>query len=314
MNDVESLALVAEQLAAQTVLRGRALDDAVAFAHDRSRWRALVPLGTIEGAALPPAAAQRSEAEIERAVDSFHREGWFALPSLLDAAEMDRRRRIVETLVANGWPPVFGFVFDEFWNLLRAPEVRGVIERLLGPGYRQNGSIWAHRVAARTGASGWAPHVDDPKAAPGKMVAIWVPTSAATLESGCMSIIPRGVLGETYDRAIRERGALPFDDWLEALRAARPLPAPPGSVMGWDGGVLHWGGAWRGGDAPRLSIALEFEAADLPRKRGDISVDPSAPLIPFEERLRCIGTALTAYSRFEPHVQRFATLGERLNS
>ncbi len=71
-------------------------------------------------------------------------EGWIHSEPFLDVARIDAVRRCVEGLAAAGWPPVFVYVYDEIWQLLRAPSLRGFLAGALGPGYRHSPRVWAH--------------------------------------------------------------------------------------------------------------------------------------------------------------------------
>src|SRR5207244_2616081 len=93
------------------------------------------------------------------------------------------------------------------------------------------------------GASGWPPHCDDANRP--NRVTVWIPLSDATLDNGCMYVVPR-------DRAAADADA--------RLQACRALPAAAGSILGWNFDVLHWGSTCTRPGEPRIAISQEFIA------------------------------------------------------
>ena len=108
--------------------------------------------------------------------------------------------------------------------------------------------------------------VDDPN-----MITVWIPLNDATLENGCMYVVPREFdtgFAKTDDHA-HMNPATEVQRGLSSkihfpLHGARALPAPAGSLLAWYGNTIHWGSSCsRYADHPRKSIALTFYRADI---------------------------------------------------
>jgi len=281
-------------------------------AFDVDRWRRLVPFASIErdgdGNDAPACIGDVDAAREKRRLDS---EGYFRLPQVFDAARIARMRRIAEAVRADGWPVAFAFVFDEFWSIARSPQVASFLEAAVGKGYMQNTVVWAHWVAGERGVAGWSPH-DDYREGGDAFLSTWIPLSDATVENGCMFLLPADVSREISDANDNDR-SLPPRVVRAALQDVIALPATAGAMIGWRGNILHWGGANAGGTEPRVSLALEFRSRDATTTTFERPlVDPRAPLPPFRLRLFAITKALREYVKFEPLLLRYLPLAERI--
>ena len=100
-----------------------------------------------------------------------------------------------------------------------------------------------------------------------KLVCVWVPLTDATLDAGCLHVVPRWSdrLFDDPDHPDHLRPAHPEADGGHALRfpagAARAIPAEAGSVCVWAGQTIHYGSPCR------------LAARDLERFEGE---DPVA--------------------------------------
>lgn len=288
-------------------------------ARDPAYWRSLDEALFVCGDDDAPAAQGKERAEALR--EALRRQGYLRTEPLVEPALLERALRAVRAVEREGWPLVFAYVYDALWDVLRAPRVRRLLTSLLGEGFRQLPGIWLHRVPALEGARGWGPHVDVPGAChitadgrPDRLTG-WIPLTDATLENGCLFVVPADEAGEIAAR-FAELEDIRFDDALALLHAARPLPARAGSLLLWRFDVIHWGGvATAEAKGPRLSASFEVIAAGaaLTREEG-FALDPEVPPS-FEARLSLIGRALLAYGKAEdrePHAHRFLWLGEAL--
>lgn len=83
------------------------------------------------------------------------------------------------------------------------------------------------------------------------LVCVWVPLTDATLNSGCLYVVPResDQLFDDSEHPDHLRPASTETDGGTACRfpiaAARPLPTEAGSVCMWAGQTIHWGGVCR---------------------------------------------------------------------
>jgi len=295
-------------------LRPSELDRHLECAQSPDYWRALVPDLSV-GANAPERAAEQAvitPAELDEMAARFAEEGLVHTAPLIDEPLAAAMRAGVVALTRADWPPVFAWIYDEFWQVPRSPSLIALFGRLLGPGYRQTPHIWTHLVAGRRGSAGWRPHVDHQGA--GMRLTVWIALSDATLDSGCMCVIPRHLMpahlaGRWHDLAAIERR-----DVLDLLHASRPLPVRAGSVLAWDASLVHWGSARQSSGEPRISFSMEFAApdADLPGVPFSIAGDDAAARPDYETRLAIIARAIGLYQHGEPRAVRYAELGERL--
>ena len=65
-------------------------------------------------------------------------------------------KKIIKKVSDLGLPPVFSFVYDEFWYIQW--QIKHVLDEILGKNYKQLPDFWAWNVDQ--GKSGWQPHRD----------------------------------------------------------------------------------------------------------------------------------------------------------
>jgi ectoine hydroxylase-related dioxygenase (phytanoyl-CoA dioxygenase family) len=203
-------------------------------------------------------------------------------------------------------PPVFVFMYDATWALVRG--MWDFAEAMLGSEAVLEPSVAAFKLDHALSAAGrrycgnnfGRPHRDYGRAealdAAGRprVLSVWLPLNDVSLANGPMYVVPRAHDG-AYAHA--DQGALAPDVPLFGVRALAPHAA--GTLMAWNGNVIHWGGACEreGALDPRASLALVFRRADVP-------ADPNAPPISraaalamgTAERLRLVADALRYFS------------------
>ncbi len=306
---------VARELLASAQVRGAELERRVEQAMSPDFWADLVPELTV-GGRLPSdwdGAAALDAATVDDVVERFDVEGYLQVAPLLPTAVSKRMQIGVERLIANDWPAVFAWVFDECWRASRSPSLDAIFSRILGPGYRQTPYVWTHIVGRARGAAGWPPHVDNPGDT--LRLTVWIPVTDATVDTGCMCVIPRNLAPPPVDgQRWYERGSLSKAEVRAVLHASRPLPARAGSVLGWDAGLVHWGLARQAAGDPRMSLSMEFIAADAaPEARDGAFETGASPLPSHAERLATIAGGITLYQASERGTVRYAALAERLS-
>ncbi len=279
---------------------------------DMQHWRRLVPFATVEAPEAAGGDVRIAADEADRERRRIDEDGYFHLNNVFDPERIGRMRRIVEAVRADGWPAVFAFVFDDFWTIARSPRLLGFLETSLGEACLQNTVVWVHWVAGARGGAGWHPHVDA-NGLGAAFLSAWIPLSDATVDNGCMFLVRPGAMTDEVAEALDARAALPYAAYRDLLHNVVALPAPAGSLIGWRGDVLHWGGNNAGAVQPRVSMALEFRSRDAEATDFEWPlIDPRAPVPAFQLRLFAIAKALKEYSKFEPLVSRFLPLAERL--
>lgn len=202
-------------------------------------------------------------------------EGFVSCGGGVDRGQVAAVQRIVEQVEAAGWLPVYAFLFDEVWALVRSPVVRKLMTELLGAGFQQLPVFYIWRVEAGSGQYGYRPHRElgrrgftEPDGTPLSLT-VWVPLTDATPENGCMSVVPRSLevteLGEDELLGIYGAGSLTQLKMMALLHRARSLPVRRGGLLCWNHEVLHWGG-FSSSEAveDRVSLAVEFQRGDRP--------------------------------------------------
>jgi hypothetical protein len=277
-------------------------------------WRELNPKLKVcsEDSRVRPEERPLSSQETAQLLKQFSTDGFIQTPKFLSEPLIRRMRTCAETLVHNDWPAVFAFVYDEFWLLPRVPSLKRFLRKTLGRQYLQLPHLWCHFINTAPGHSGWAPHVDGPMNS--GRVSLWFPLSDATLDNGCMYVIPKGRVPEDamLNFARGQENATP-DEVRILLQSTRALPATAGSVIGWEFGLIHWGASVGAAGEPRISFSLEFIGQGVSLQHYEKSlIDPELDLPSFQERIRIIGTCIWAYQKFEPRMVRFLDLAEQL--
>ena len=204
--------------------------------------------------------------------------------------DMDAIAATMDALKEDGWPPVFVYMFDQPWRLCA-----GMFE-LMGP------ILGFEDIELEASVFGWAldkptldelerqqtgedkvwgnfgmPHRDlafdkcHLKDGTPSVVSVWVPVTDATLDNGCMYVVPR-----EHDKFFDKCGPMemddhytPFDDRHFPYACVHPLPVSKGTPLAWHPNTIHWGSSCSAyADKPRKSLAMAFR---LPSHQMDLS-------------------------------------------
>ncbi len=310
-NEGNSLSATArKRLLASLELSQSDLNDRLAKASNAAYWKALYPgFSVCDEAAARPAAVPLANGTLDKIANDLSVRGFCVAENAIGDEVVEPLRACVETIRQAGWPPVFAYVFDQFWLVWRLAPVAQIAAAGLGEGYRWISHGWCHYVQPVSGAAGWPPHVDGNL--PNRM-SVWIPLSDATLDNGCMYVIP----GNLNTSGIGERRALKTATNLqlrELMQRGRALPARAGSLLGWYFRILHWGSVCQLPGNPRVSIVMEFIGPDERPLSGELPlVDAQGALPSLTQRLYAIGRAIQHYQRFELKMRRYADLGRAL--
>jgi phytanoyl-CoA dioxygenase PhyH len=233
-------------------------------------------------------------------------EGYFHLGPRLPADHVARMAAAVRRLHAERIPPVFMYVYDDCYNL--HGYLGAFLRALLGPGFRVLPDLWAWHVEPGPTSKGWRPHRDRdysalrPNGLP-KSLSIWVPLTDATTWNGCMYVMPAS-RDHNFKAKIKK-----YD--VPNLQDIRALPAPAGSVLGWNQALLHWSGRSSSrATEPRLSFSIEYQRGDEPPFNEPL-LDP-AVLPPFDRRLGLIGKQMLQYRHMYHVGPGFERVAEKL--
>lgn len=290
------------------------VDAHLAQALDPDYWRALNPTLPLAGTEDPlqMEGTPLSQAEIEQTVAHFHKGGYFQTRPVLSLTTVGRMHQCVEKLRAAGWPPVFSYVYDIFWQAVQVPSLRRLFTACLGSPYRQNSRVWTHYVVPVEGQRGWAPHSDDQGS---RRITVWVPFVPATLDNGCMYVIPRNRKPDTLPASYSDLYAVDKRHLSRLLQGARALPAQPGEILGWEPETIHWGSYASGNTGPRISISLEMVADDAVPAEDEFPLAAPGCCPSFPGRLLAISQGLFRYTYWEPlKLARYGELAKRIKA
>ena len=301
------LMLLAESRLSEDDIKCR-LEQAV----DPAYWASVAPFLSVAGSQGGAVREQASlpDKTLDEITCSLASDGYFQIAPLLSGPDVARMRQGIEALRQAGWPSAFAFVFDEFWQITRTPSLVRLLTRVLGSRFRQNADVWCHYVPPMSDSSGWVPHVDGHNK-PNRL-SLWIPLSDATLDNGCMYVVPRHRLPPSLANPGPD-ASIGWRDVRAALQSATALPATAGSVLGWHFDVMHWGSRSLRPSHPRISMAVEFVGETV------VVADSERPLMAgdgappgLRQRLYCVGKGILMYEKFEAPLIRFRELARRL--
>ena len=294
----------------ESALSPEQLDSYLKRTFDQDYWRQLSPSCSIAGQiGTAGESAPLSSAETETQRVKLRREGYFQTRPVIAPEVLGRLRQAIDNVRAEHWPAVFAFVYDEFWEIVRTPSIVQLVSACLGEGYRQNARIWAFYVAPARGARGWHPHSDSTDVS---RLTVWVPLTDATVDNGCMYVIPRDRLTPDLRGDYHKIESVSHAQLDVLLQSTRALPSPAGAFLGWTHDVVHWGSVSSGIGDPRVSLALEFVGANEETGRDELPLSDIGSLPPFADRLRAIARGLRFYSKYEPSNLKYEALGTLL--
>ncbi|MBX7199925.1 MAG: phytanoyl-CoA dioxygenase family protein [Rhodospirillaceae bacterium] len=267
-------------------------------------WAAFAPGLHIEDPNVLPQAGfvGFSDQESPRIQAQFREEGYFHASGVNWQLDLPLMVETVRRLSAVSLPPVFGFLFDEFWVPFR--KLTPVYQMLLG-NYALLPAFWIWDVEPKRAEAGWAPHRDKgrrsllPDGSAGA-ISTWIPLTPATPLNGCMYLVP-AQHDQTYNTPDEDRHR--FD-----VQCVRALPGVPGDFFMWNQAILHWGGKTSAyATESRISMSVEYQRGDIPSLQGKL-LNPHV-VLPFRTRLWLIGLQIMQYKhmyKLLPEVEKLA--------
>lgn len=309
---------VRNELLAQVRLSDKELGSRYELAVSPGYWRELCPHVSLDSAQALHDAPAVNRQLVEDCVNQLRKRGYFKTGPLIPASTLASMRECVEAVRKAGWPPVFAFLYDPFWAVTRVPFVAEFLLADLGDEFDIIMSrVWCYYVPPSRGAGGWTPHADA-YSRPAHRLTIWIPLTDATLDNGCMYVVPKDfAYGRRAPKTERLRSDMISSEYcLELLHSCRALPAAAGSVLGWDPQTIHWGSKCQEPSQPRISIGCEFVSKGVvPKPHGRDELFPGQParLLPtFAQRLRHVALSIRIHHRRELKAGKFSELAEEL--
>jgi len=229
----------------------------------------------------------------------------------------------VKRIKAAGWPATFLLLYDQPWQIVDA------LFALIGPLLADSADdleletdifVWALEKRMSDGqyvnGNFAQPHRDssyddsvDEHGRPIKL-SVWVPLVDATLDNGCMYVLPSNC-DPLFDKpehpehmcaATSRKGELTCGF---PLHHVRPLPARAGSVLCWMGNLIHWGSSCSphaSVEQPRISMALTLRRRAFHSDEKVATLTGRAPMarpllrdMGLSNRLSVVGKSLIMY-------------------
>jgi phytanoyl-CoA hydroxylase len=179
-----------------------------------------------------------------------------------------------------------GHAGEELFNVITHPKLLARVEALVGPEivgssvYRIRPKVpgWPHGVVAWHQDSGYfAPHCDERL-----ILTCWMPLVDATVENGCLYVLPRTHLRGVYRHHTGGyAGYLVITDADLPDGAAVPVPVPRGGVLFLTNLTPHCSKE-NSTDGVRWSLDLRYQDARVPNNAGQMPEAFDAATLPHE--------------------------------
>lgn len=228
----------------------------------------------------------------ENEIDQFHQEGYFFPLRILDDAQVAFNRSQLEQFESSQGKPIGGaqrnkshLLFKWVDDLMRNDLILDAVEDLIGPDILcWNTLFWIKEAGSESFVSWhqdlryWGLDADD-------LVTVWLALSPATLESGCMRVLPGSHKGDLLPHEdgykpdnLLTRGQEIAVDVDEEETVAMPLEA--GEVSLHNVRLAHASGPNRSNDR-RIGLSLHYMPAGAKQIVGEWD---SAALVRGEDR------------------------------
>jgi hypothetical protein len=164
-----------------------------------------------------------------------------------------------------------------FWNLLRDQRIHGAVTAVLGAGPQLLQSLALVKPSEIGIPKAW--HQDTPyfPITPAtETVGIWIALDRATLENGCMQVVPHSQKRGIVPHVLGATGwMLNEADSARAQAAAVALPMEAGSALLFDANLLHFTDANRS-QSRRRAVQFHFSSAGT-KASGSLRLEPLTP-------------------------------------
>jgi len=276
--------------------------------NDPDYWLALNPHFTITPGGCQDKIAPLPIDVTEDMMSYLRSDGYIQLDNIISGTMVVNLRKAIITLRNKGINPSFVFVYDEFWTISR--QLNRLLMPVLGESYQQLPDFWAWYLDPQREDAGWRPHRDRihgetiyPDGMP-KSVTVWVALTDATPLNGCIYMLPAHLDEDYFNFKTRDTNV--------NAHGIRALPARAGSLLMWNQRVVHWGGTSSTRTyEPRISLAIEFQRADVPPFNTPLIKTPEY-LLPFDIRLMLIAKQFSQYHHMYKLSPALAELANRI--
>lgn len=244
-------------------------------------WLALSPKSSISEFMDLSMVPGRTDSRLDEFADGGH-----GVVRLLPSEAAVAARACVSDVVAAGIPPVFAYVYDEVWALLR-PLLEHVTAHIGVCAALDDG--WAWHVAPGAGA-GWAGHRGSyfsvPMGGPPMIINAWIALTDITDRHSTIALVPTSA-DPFFPDALDQHPD-------EAL--GRLVKADTGEAIYWDARVFHWGSESHvDADGPRISASFTIIGDDF-----DPAARRLAPhILGLDHRLQLIAGWIGTYAHLD---------------
>lgn len=251
----------------------------------------------------------------DAAIKQYREEGYYTPVSVLSDAEVAWNRAQLERFEAEQGHPVQGpqrskshLLFKWVDDLMRTPKILDAVEDLIGPDILcWNTLFWIKEAGSESFVS-WHQDLNYWGLDNSELVTVWLALSPASLESGCMRVLPRSHKGELmahqdrYDADnLLTRGQEVAVEVDETKTVAMPLR--PGEVSIHNVRIAHASGPNRSGDR-RIGLSFHF----IPTKtKQTVGAWDSAALVRGKDRFGHFNIAPVPACDFDADAVAFHT-------
>jgi hypothetical protein len=270
------------------------------FINDIQYWKELCPNLTVSEMEYWSTAPKVNAEDVN---DRIVKDGYFHVPFDSWDLPLDEMAKCIEKLKELDIQPVWCFMYDEFWLL--TTRIDAYIKSVLGEKYHKLPDMWAWHIDPAKEERGWNVHrdrhlgtlFDDGRP---KSISVWIPLTDATVENGCMHVVPAARDPNYYTKSEE----IYYSDWEEHFyeNDKVAVEAKAGDLLVWNQQLLHWGGSSTNKDAsPRISVSVEFVADYVTRLQNHKEQYPVKPWLnpfhvpTFDKKAELINTVVLRY-------------------
>ena len=249
----------------------------------------------------------------EPAITRYKQDGYFFPLLILDENQVAANRAHLEAFEASQGEPIGGalrnkshLLFKWIDDLMRHETVLDAVEDLIGHDLLCWNTLFWVKEAGSDSFVSWHQDLRYWGLDTSDLVTVWLALSPATLESGCMRVLPRSHVGEL----------LPHEDGYQADNMltrgqeisvevdeglAVDMPLRPGEASLHNGRLAHASGPNRSADR-RIGLSLHYAPASTKQVVGDWD---SAALVRGEDRFGHFAPTPRITGDFEPAAVEF---------
>lgn len=249
----------------------------------------------------------------EAAIREYERDGYYCPLDVLDAGEVARYRGALEAYEADAGQPVSGpmrskshLLFTWADELIHLPSVLDAVEDLIGPDILCWNTLWWIKEARSEAFVSWHQDLRYWGLDTNDLVTVWIALSPATLESGCMRVLPGSHKGEMLphrdeykDDNLLTRGqeiSVPIDESV-----TRPMELKPGQASLHNVRIAH-GSAPNCTDDRRIGFSMHY----IPTSARQMAADwDTASLVRGEDRFGHFALAPRPRFDLDPEAVKF---------